>query len=71
MDMSFDTTTLFIGFIAGVFGMAYFVYGKKQAKLVPMASGAALCIYPYFVNSALWCTIIGVLLLAVPFMIDF
>jgi hypothetical protein len=27
---------LFVGLIAGVFGMAYFVYGKRQAKFVPM-----------------------------------
>lgn len=71
MDLNFNPTSLFIGFIAGVFGMAYFVYGKKQAKLTPMAAGVALCVYPYFVQSVLWTTIIGVLLIAAPFAIDF
>ncbi|MEO8038434.1 MAG: amino acid transport protein [Betaproteobacteria bacterium] len=62
---------LFIGLVAGAFGMAYFVYGKRQAKFVPMFSGMALCIYPYFFDSALWLCVVGVLLLAAPFVIDY
>jgi hypothetical protein len=62
---------LFIGVIAGAFGMAYFVYGKRQAKLVPMIAGGLLCVYPYFTDSALWLCVIGALLLAAPFAIDF
>ena len=62
---------LLIGMIAGVFGMAYFIYGKKQQKFTPMIAGALLCVYPYFVESALWSLVIGVALLASPFVIDF
>jgi hypothetical protein len=62
---------LFIGVIASAFGMAYFVYGKRQAKLVPMIAGGLLCVYPYFTDSALWLCVIGALLLAAPFAIDF
>jgi uncharacterized membrane protein YeaQ/YmgE (transglycosylase-associated protein family) len=63
-----DTTTwLILGVITGAFGMAYFVYGKKQGLFVPMVAGAALCVYPYFIDS-LWLTIlVGVVLLALPF----
>ena len=46
--------SLLIGMIAGVFGVAYFIYGKKQQKFTPMIAGALLCVYPYFVESALW-----------------
>ena len=63
--------SLLIGFVAGVFGVAYFFYGKKQQKFTPMIAGALLCVYPYFVESALWSAVIGALLLAAPFVIDF
>lgn len=61
---------LFIGFIAGVFGMAYFMYGKKRMKASAMIAGVLLCVYPYFVESALWEAVIGAVLLAAPFMLD-
>jgi len=59
------------GIIAGPIGAGYFVYGKRQTKVVPVAAGVLLCIYPYFTDSILWLSIIGVLLLAAPFLIDF
>jgi hypothetical protein len=62
---------LIIGFIAGVFGVAYFVYGKKQAKFTPMVAGVLLCVYPYFLDSVLWLVVVGAALLAAPFVIDF
>jgi hypothetical protein len=62
---------LFVGLIAGAFGTAYFVYGKRQTKLVPMLSGIALCIYPYFFDSVLWLCVVGGLLLAAPFVVDY
>ena len=58
---------LFISLIAGVFGVAYIVYGKKATKLTPMIAGLMLCIYPYFIDSILWLCVVGVLLLAAPF----
>jgi hypothetical protein len=63
--------SLFVGLIAGVFGMAYFVYGKRQTKLSAMIAGVMLCIYPYFIDSLLWLCVVGVLLLIVPFVIDY
>jgi hypothetical protein len=63
--------SLFIGLIAGAFGVAYFVYGKRQAKLVPMLAGVGLCVYPYFFDSVVWLCVIGLLLAAAPFVIDY
>jgi hypothetical protein len=63
--------SLLIGMLAGVFGVAYFVYGKRQAKLVPLIAGVLLCVYPYFIESVLWLSIVGLLLLAAPFVIDY
>jgi hypothetical protein len=63
--------SLFVGLIAGVFGMAYFMYGKRQAKFTAMLSGVALCVYPYFFDSLLWLCVVGALLLAAPFVFDY
>ena len=62
---------LIAGLVAGVFGMAYFVYGKRQTKIAPMVCGVALCVYPYFVDSLVWLCVIGAVLLVVPFVTDF
>ncbi len=67
----FDPNGLFVGLVAGAFGMAYFVYGKRQTKFVPMIAGILLCVYPYFIDSLLWLCIVGGALLVAPFVIDF
>ena len=64
-----DPTTLFIGVITGSIGMGYFIYGKKQQLFIPMITGAALCIYPYFVSNIWALCLIGLLLLILPFVI--
>ena len=68
--LSISPASLFIGILAGAFGVAYFVYGKKQARIVPLVSGVLLCVYPYFVDSVLWLVVIGLALIAAPFVID-
>ena len=37
---------LWLGVLAGAVGMGYFIYGKRQAKYVPMIAGVLLCVYP-------------------------
>ena len=63
--------SLYIGVVAGAIGMGYFIYGKRQTKIVPMVAGALLCIYPYFMDSLLWLSLVGLLLIAAPFLIDY
>ena len=64
-----DMNELAVGLIAGVFGTAYFVYGKRQMKFAPMICGVALCVYPYFTDNLVWLCVIGAVLLAVPFVV--
>ena len=64
-------TSLVIGILTGAVGVAYFVYGKRQARFAPLIAGMLLCIYPYFVSSVTWLVVIGVALIAAPFMLDF
>ena len=63
--------SLFFGIVTGAFGLAYIVYGKRQTKFVPLIAGVVLCAYSYFITSWLWLCVIGALLLAAPFVIDF
>ena len=63
--------SLWVSVVAGAIGMGYFIYGKRQAKYVPMISGVLLCVYPYFVESLLALSVIGLLLIAAPFLIDY
>jgi hypothetical protein len=62
---------LFLGMIVSTVGVGYLMYGRRQSKLVPVIAGVVLCIYPYFVDDWVWMAVIGVPLLAAPFLIDF
>jgi len=64
-------TTLVIGIFTGALGVAYIVYGRRQVKFVPVIAGVLLCAYPYFIDSVVWLCVVGALLLAAPFVIDF
>jgi hypothetical protein len=48
----FTPLNLFGSVIFGMIGMAAFGYGKKAGRLNSMLFGAALMIYPYFVDQA-------------------
>ena len=69
MFQNLTTGYLFLNLFVSAFGLAYFVYGKKQKKLVPSLAGIALMFYPYFVNNMILFVIIGLVLLVVPFII--
>ena len=62
---------LFFGIVAGAIGVGYLVYGRRQKKLVPVIAGVLLCVYPYFVEGWLWLGVVGALLVAAPFVVDF
>jgi multisubunit Na+/H+ antiporter MnhC subunit len=63
--------SLAIGILTGAIGLAYFIYGKRQARFAPLLAGLALCVYPYFVDSVPWSLVIGAALVAAPFFLDF
>lgn len=53
---------LFAPLLFGAIGLGAFGYGKKTANWKPMAIGAALMAYPYFIDSTLLLYAIGVAL---------
>jgi hypothetical protein len=62
---------LLFGVVAGAIGVGYFMYGRRQTKFVPLIAGMLLCVYPYFVDSVVWLCVIGLALVAAPFVVDF
>ena len=64
-----SAVNLFIGIIAGAFGLAYFIYGKKQGKILFMVTGIALMVYPYFFGNIIVLIAVGLILLLLPFVI--
>ena len=62
--------TLMVGLVAGIFGMAYFVYGKHARRPAFLLAGIGLCVYPYLVSGVLLEILIGAILAAVPFVVS-
>lgn len=63
-------TALVIGLLAGIVGMAYFSWGRRQTRFAPMLAGVALCVAPYLVGNAIWLGLRSIALLVVPFLTD-
>jgi hypothetical protein len=64
-----DSATLIIGVLAGAVGMGYFIYGKKQAKAVPLLCGLGLCVIPYFINNVILLIVTCLAMIIAPFII--
>lgn len=63
--------TLFCGILFGAVGVGYFVYGKRQAMIMPLACGIALIAYPWFVPGVPRLIVIGLALMALPFLVRY
>jgi hypothetical protein len=65
----FNTSTLMWGMIFGSIGLGFFIYGKKQRAVVPLLSGMALMVFPYFVSNIYVLIAVGIVLMALPYFI--
>ena len=64
-----NTSTLILGIIFGSVGLGFFVYGKKQAALIPLVSGIGLMVVPYFISNIYFQILSGIVLAALPFVL--
>jgi len=62
-------TMLISSIVFGSVGVGYFIYGKKQQQVIPMITGIALCVYPYFMSNLYASVIVGTILVVVPWLI--
>ncbi|MDE2271397.1 MAG: hypothetical protein KGJ94_05380 [Xanthomonadaceae bacterium] len=65
------TATLIWGMLFGAIGVGYFVYGKRQAMIVPLVCGIGLMVYPWFVSGAFLTVVVGAVLMAVPYFVRY
>ena len=62
-------TSLFLGVLFGSIGFGFFLYGRKQRKVVPLLCGIVLMIVPYFIPGNLLLFVVGAVLVAIPYFI--
>lgn len=67
----YDTTSLVLSMLWGAIGAGYFIYGKKQSRLVFLLCGIVLCVFPIFVSGSTVSLILGLAMTIAPFKIDF
>lgn len=63
------TSLLVWGMLFGSIGLGFFVYGKKQKAVVPLISGIALIVFPYFISNVTILVIVGVILVVIPYFV--
>lgn len=51
--MNFDPAMLILSLVPSGIGLFLFMYGKKRERLLYIASGLVLMVYPYFVTTVL------------------
>jgi len=64
-----DEAWLLWGLLFGSCGLGFFLYGRKQKRVLPLVCGLALMVFPYFVSNTILLVVIGVVLIAVPYFV--
>lgn len=54
------------GVVFGSIGLGYFLYGRKQKSIVPLACGVLLMGFSYFVENTTAVVVVGATLMAAP-----
>ena len=64
-----STATLLWSLLFSSVGLGFFLYGKKQARAVPLVCGIALMVFPYFVSNTFLLVGIGAALMGIPYFV--
>ena len=66
-----EGTSLFVwGMVFGIIGLGFFTYGKRQGAVVPLLTGIALFIFPYFIADVYMLVIAGCILVMIPYFVQ-
>ncbi|MCG6868559.1 MAG: hypothetical protein LJE91_07465 [Gammaproteobacteria bacterium] len=63
------TSLLIWGMLFGAIGLGFFIYGKNQRAIVPLVTGIALFIFPYFISNVYMLVSIGFILVVLPYFV--
>jgi hypothetical protein len=64
-----NESKLVLGLLFGAAGIGYLIYGRRQRVLMPFLAGVGLLGAPYLVDSTGLLVLMGVVLLALPFVV--
>jgi hypothetical protein len=64
-----NTAVLMWGVLFGGIGLGFFMYGRRQKAVVPLFSGIALFVFPYFISNVYLLVAVGAGLIALPYFI--
>jgi len=65
-----DTAMLLWSIVFGSVGLGFFIYGRKQQAVVPLAVGIALFVAPYVIANVYLLVLVGVVLVALPYFVS-
>ena len=71
MPATFEASSslLLLGLLFGSIGLGFFIYGRKQASVVPLVCGLLLMVVPYFISNTLLLFALGAVLVVLPYFI--
>lgn len=61
-----NVSILLLGVLFSSIGLGYFIYGKKQQRIIVLLCGIALMMYPYFIDNIMLLISVGLVLMTVP-----
>ncbi|MBI3802613.1 MAG: amino acid transport protein [Nitrospirae bacterium] len=64
-----DPGALILGLIFSSIGFGYFIYGKKQRRVVPLVTGLVLMLFPYVISNMVLIVLLGLILCAIPYFV--
>jgi len=64
-----DLSLLIWGMLFGAIGFGFFIYGIKQKAAIPLLTGMALMVIPFFISNVYLLVISGVALMALPYFV--
>jgi hypothetical protein len=71
-DLNMENTSQLVwAMLFGSIGIGYFMYGRKQKAVMPLLTGVALFIFPYFTPNVYILVIVGIALIALPYFFRF
>jgi hypothetical protein len=63
------TALLLWGVLFGSVGVGFFIYGRRQRAPVPLVTGIALFLLPYFISNVYLLVAVGAALAVLPYFV--
>jgi len=63
------SSLLIWGMLFGAIGLGFFTYGRRQKAVIPLITGIALFVFPYFISNVYMLVLVGALLVFLPYFV--